>query len=216
MAPVPVDKKKIKSFRTQAAFEKWLSGHHSRETELWLRIYKKGAGVASVTHDEAVDAALCWGWIDGLRKALDEVSFLQRFTPRKPRSVWSQINRDRVARLTAEGRITPHGQRHIDAAKADGRWQAAYAPMRSATAANLPADLRAAIAKNAEAKQALVGLKRQELFALTYHTNKMKTPAGRARKISELVALLERGATITPQVSAASRARRPRKAPGRN
>ena len=212
MAPTLVDKKKIKSFRTQAAFEKWLSGHHARETELWLRIYKKGSGVASVTHAEALDVALCWGWIDGLRKGLDEVSFLQRFTPRKPSSAWSQINRDHIARLTAAGRMTPHGQRHVDAAKADGRWQAAYAPMRSATQASLPPDLRAAIAKNPKASKALQGLNRQNLFSLTFRTNKMRTAAGRARKISELVAMLARGQTIVPQQAVApTQGRRPRK-----
>ena len=125
----------IKSFRTQAAFERWLAAHHGRESELWLRIYKKDSGMRTVTYAEALDAALCWGWIDGLRKVFDDVSFLQRFSPRKPRSVWSQVNTGHVARLTAAGRMTPHGQRQVDAAKADGRWAAAYAPIRLATRA---------------------------------------------------------------------------------
>src|SRR5260221_4628973 len=119
MAPIVPDKRKIKSFRTEAAFERWLAANHARETELWLRIYKKGSGVPSVTHAQALDVALCWGWIDGIRKALDESSFLQRFTPRKARSVWSQINRDHIARLTAAGRVSPHGRQQVDAAKAD-------------------------------------------------------------------------------------------------
>ena len=93
----------------------------------------------------AIDAALCWGWIDGIRKSFDEVSFIQRFTPRRPKSTWSQINRDNVARLEAAGRMTPHGRRHVEAAKADGRWDAAYAPIRSATKDSIPDDLRAAI-----------------------------------------------------------------------
>lgn len=133
MPPVIPDPARIRRFRTAAAFEKWLSSNHARQPELWLRIYKKASGVATVTYAEALDAALCWGWIDGLRKSFDEVSFLQRFTPRRPKSLWSQVNRGHVARLVAEGRMTPHGQRHVDAAKADGRWAAAYPPVRQAT-----------------------------------------------------------------------------------
>jgi uncharacterized protein YdeI (YjbR/CyaY-like superfamily) len=116
--PMIADPDRIKSFRTAEAFEKWLAAKHNREIELWLRIFKKDAGVSTVTYAQAVEVALCWGWIDGLRKAFDESSFLQRFTPRKAKSVWSQINRDHVARLTASGRMTSHGQRHVDSAKA--------------------------------------------------------------------------------------------------
>ena len=142
---------------------------------------------------------LCWGWIDGIRKGFDERSFLQRFTPRTARSVWSQINRDHVARLTAAGRMTAHGQRQVDAARADGRWDAAYAPMRSATRATIPADLRAAIEASPRARKTFRTLGRQNLFALAFRTNNMKTPAGRARKIAALVAMLERGETIVPE-----------------
>jgi uncharacterized protein YdeI (YjbR/CyaY-like superfamily) len=152
-----------------------------------------------VTHQEAVDVALCWGWIDGIRKAFDERSFLQRYTPRKARSVWSQINRDNIARLTSAGRMTPHGQRHVDAAKADGRWDAAYAPMRSATQETIPEDLRAAIEANSRALKTFRTLGRQNLFALAFRTNNMKTPAGRSRKIASLVAMLARGETIVPE-----------------
>jgi len=115
MAPITPDPKKIKSFRKASAFESWLAANHSRETELWLKIHKKDSGLSTVTYAQALDVALCWGWIDGIRKAYDENSFLQRFTPRKPRSIWSQTNREHVARLTAAGRMTAHGQRHIDA-----------------------------------------------------------------------------------------------------
>ena len=111
MAPTIVDKSQIKSFPSEAAFEAWLTEHHDTHTEVWLRIYKKGSGVPTVTPLQAIDVALCWGWIDDLRKGLDEVSFLQRYTPRKKKSVWSQINRDNIARLVAAGRMTPHGQR---------------------------------------------------------------------------------------------------------
>jgi uncharacterized protein YdeI (YjbR/CyaY-like superfamily) len=199
MPPIIPDPKKIKSFRTEAAFETWLAANHARETELWLKIHKKDSGLPTVSSAQALDVALCWGWIDGIRKAFDARSFLQRFTPRKARSVWSQINRDHVARLTRAGRMTPHGQQHVDAAKADGRWDAAYAPIRSATHATIPDDLRAAIEANPRARRMFRTLGRQNLFALAFRTNNMRTPAGRARKIAALVAMLERGETIVPE-----------------
>src|SRR5688572_9224243 len=170
-----VDPKRIRTFRNQKAFETWLRANHAREGELWLKIHKKGSGLPSVTADEAIDAALCWGWIDGLRKAFDEHSFLQRFTPRRPKSVWSQINRDRVARLIAAGRMTSHGQRQVDAAKADGRWDAAYAPIRSSSESTIPDDLRRAIEANPQALETFQSLNRMNMFALTFRTNNMKT-----------------------------------------
>ncbi|WP_437790442.1 YdeI/OmpD-associated family protein [Sorangium sp. So ce693] len=199
MAPIIPNPDKIKSFPTEAAFEAWLAANHARETELWLKIHKKDSGVPTVTYAQALDVALCWGWIDGIRKSFDEISFLQRYTPRKARSVWSQINRDHIARLTAAGRMTPHGQRHVDAAKADGRWEAAYAPIRSATEDTLPADLRAAIEANPRARKTFQTLGRQNLFALAFRMNSVKTPAGRAKKIETLVAMLARGETIVPE-----------------
>jgi len=199
MAPIIPDPRKIKSFRREADFETWLAANHARETELWLKIHKKGSGLATVTCAQALDVALCWGWIDGIRKTFDECSFLQRFTPRKARSVWSQINREHVARLTAAGRMTLHGQRPVDAARADGRWEAAYAPIRSATEATIPDDLRASIEANPLARQTFRTLGRQNLFALAFRTNNMRTPAGRAKKIATLVAMLERGETIVPE-----------------
>jgi uncharacterized protein YdeI (YjbR/CyaY-like superfamily) len=199
MAQVIVDPKKIKSFRSAAEFERWLSKQHDREDELWLRVFKKDSGTPTVTCAEALDVVLCWGWIDGIRKSYDETSFLQRYSPRKPKSIWSHINRENVARLTSAGRMTPHGQKHIDAAKADGRWDAAYAPIRSASADTIPKDLRAAIDANARARETFELLNRQNLFALTFRTNNMKTPAGRAKKIETLVAMLARGETISPQ-----------------
>ncbi len=199
MAPIIPDPKKIKSFPTEAAFESWLRRHHARETEVWLRIYKKDSGVRTVTITEALDVALCWGWIDGVRKSFDERSYLQRYTPRRAKSVWSQINRDHIARLTAAGRMTPHGQRQVDAARADGRWDAAYAPLRSATRETIPADLRAAIEASPRARKTCRTLGRQNLFALAFRTNSMKTPPGRARKVAALVTMLERGETIFPE-----------------
>jgi uncharacterized protein YdeI (YjbR/CyaY-like superfamily) len=188
---VTPDPDSIHSFKTERAFESWLRRHHARKTEIWLRIYKKGSGVPSITLAQALDVVLCWGWIDGIRKSRDEQSYLQRYTPRRPKSIWSQINRNHVARLTAAGRMTPHGQRQVDAAKADGRWDAAYGPIRAMTLEQIPADLRRALDASPRARKALKALSRQELFALAFRTNAMKTPAGRARKIAELVAWIE-------------------------
>ena len=199
MPPITPDPNKIKSFRTEAAFENWLRRNHARETEVWVRIYKKNSGVPSVTPAEALDVVLCWGWIDGIRKSFDHEAFLQRYTPRRGKSIWSQINRDHVARLTAAGRMTPHGQKQVDAARADGRWDTAYAPMRSASKETIPEDLRAAIEASPRARETFKTLGRQNLFALTFRTNIMKTTAGRAKKIAALVAMLERGETIVPE-----------------
>ena len=199
MAPVVPNPKKIKTFRSEAAFEAWLRANHAREAEVWLRIYKKGAGKATVTHAQALDIALCWGWIDGIRKGFDEESFLQRFTPRRARSIWSQVNREHVGRLTVARRMRPAGQQQVDAAKADGRWAAAYAPIRAATQASIPDDLRAAIDADPRARKTFHTLGRLNLFALAFRTNNMKTPAGRARKIASLVAMLARGETIVPE-----------------
>jgi uncharacterized protein YdeI (YjbR/CyaY-like superfamily) len=196
VAPVVPDPTKIRSFASEHAFERWLGANHARETEVWLKIFKAGSGVATVTHAQALDVALCWGWIDGIRKALDAQAFLQRFTPRRPKSVWSQVNRGHVARLARDGRMKPAGQRQVDAAKADGRWAAAYAPIRSASPRSIPADLRRAIGADPRALRTFGTLGRMNLFALAYRTNSMKTPAGRAKKIAALVAMLARGETI--------------------
>ncbi len=201
MAPVIPNPKKIRSFRNAAAFEKWIRANHDRETELWLKIHKKASGLATVSYAEALDVALCWGWIDGLKKSFDERSFLQRFTPRKLKSIWSQVNRGHVARLTAAGQMTGQGQKHVDAAKADGRWDAAYAPIRSTTVDSVPDDLRAAIEASPKARKAFQAIGRQDLFALVFRTNNMKTAAGRTRKIAQLVTMLERGGKIISSTS---------------
>jgi uncharacterized protein YdeI (YjbR/CyaY-like superfamily) len=199
MPPVAIDPTRVRAFVSEAAFEKWLSANHDKQSELWLRIFKKATGKRTVTYAEALDVALCWGWIDGIRKAYDDESFVQRFTPRKPKSVWSQVNRTHVARLIEAGRMTAHGQRHVDTAMADGRWDGAYAPIREARHDTLPEDLLAAIKTNRKAVATFKTLNKTNLFALGYRTNAMKTPAGRARKIATLVAMLARGETIVPQ-----------------
>ncbi len=199
MAPVVPDPNRIKSFRTVDAFEAWISKHHARETEIWLKVHKKGSGLPSITTAEALEVALCWGWIDAIRKSFDEQSFLQRYTPRAAKSMWSQVNRDHIARLTKAGRMTPYGQKQVDAAKADGRWDRAYAPIRSASAETVPADLRDAIQANPRALKTFSTLGRMNLFALTFRVGNMKTPAGRAKKIAALVDMLARGETIVPE-----------------
>lgn len=139
--------------------------------------------------------ALCWGWIDAIRKSFDEKSFLQRYTPRGPKSVWSQINIDNVARLTAEGRMTEHGLKQVEAAKADGRWDRAYRVKGS----EIPGDLQAAIDAEPEAKAMLEKLTAQNRFALIFRLGAIKTEAGRKKKIADMVAMLARGETFHPQ-----------------
>jgi uncharacterized protein YdeI (YjbR/CyaY-like superfamily) len=195
MASVVPDPRRVKSFENESAFEAWLSAHHDSAPEVWIKIHKMSSGLPSVTPAQALDVVLCWGRIDGLRKGFDE-SFLQRYAPRGRKSRWSQINREHVARLVAAGRMTPYGQRQIDAAKGDGRWDAAYAPIRATTVSTLPRGLRAAIEANPRAKRTFRTLNRQNLLALALRTNAMKTPAGRERKIAAPVAMLARGETI--------------------
>lgn len=195
MAPVRPDPARIRAFRTEAAFERWLRAHHDRAPELWLKLHKKGSGLPSVTYAQALDVALCWGWIDGLKKSFDEASFLQRFTPRRPKSVWSQLNREHVARLVAAGRMTPHGQRHVDAAKADGRWAMAYA---SGAGMRVPDDLAAAISASPKARATFATLDRANLYAIAWRTETKKTAAGRAKTIAAIVALLAEGETLHP------------------
>ena len=201
MAPIVPNPKNIRSFKNEGAFEKWLAANHDRETELWLKIHKKDSGLPTVTYAEALDVALCWGWIDSTKKSFDETSFLQRFTPRGKKSIWSQVNKGHIARLTRAGRMTPHGRKHVDAAKADGRWNAAYAPIREAGHHSIPGDLKAAIDASPKAKKTYKTLGKMNLFALAFRTNSMKTPAGRARKIAALVEMLEKGERIVPEKS---------------
>ena len=195
MAPVIPDPRTIRAFPDAAAFERWLSSNHDGDGVLWLKVHKKGSGLPSVTYAEALEVALCWGWIDGQRKSFDEHSFLQRFTPRTRTSRWSQINCAHVERLIAAGRMRPQGLREIDAAKADGRWQRAYAPIRSAT---VPEDLAAAIAKNAKARATFETLNNQNRFALGFRVGSLKTATARSKRIAEYVAMLARGETLLP------------------
>lgn len=190
-----VDPSKVHTFKDAARFYKWLARHHDRADEVWIKIHKVGSGLASITPKEAIDVVLCWGWIDGVRKGLDETSYLQRYSPRGRRSVWSQINVANVARLIREGRMTAHGLKPVEAAKADGRWARAY----RSKGTTLPADLQAAIDAEPRAKAMLATLSAQNRFALAFRVRSMKTEAGRARKVAGFVAMLKRGETIHPQ-----------------
>jgi uncharacterized protein YdeI (YjbR/CyaY-like superfamily) len=196
MAPVTVKPGKVRTFKDADAFYAWLSKHHDSEGEVWIKIHKVASGLKSITPAEAIDAALCWGWIDGLRKSLDEKSFLQRYSPRTKKSVWSQINVDNVARLVREGRMTEHGMKQAEAAKANGRWNRAY---KSGRDMRIPADLQAAIDAEPKARAMLGKLNAQNRFALAFRVHNMKTEAGRKKKIAAFVAMLKRGETIYPQ-----------------
>jgi uncharacterized protein YdeI (YjbR/CyaY-like superfamily) len=196
MAPVKVDPRKVRAFKDAASFYKWLAKHNDTDDEVWIKIHKVDSGLKSITSKEAVDVVLCWGWIDGLRKGFDKQSFLQRYSPRGERSVWSQINIGNVARLIKEGRMTEHGLKHVEAAKADGRWARAY---KSGKDMKIPADLQAAIDAEPRAKAMLAKLSAQNRFALAFRTHNMKTETGRKKKIETFVAMLKRGETIYPQ-----------------
>jgi uncharacterized protein YdeI (YjbR/CyaY-like superfamily) len=195
MAAVVPDPRTIRAFKNAAEFERWLSKHHDKETEVYLRVYKKDSGVETVSHKQALDVALCWGWIDAIRKSYDEQSFLQRFTRRGAKSIWSQINVDNIARLIAEKRMTAHGLAHVEAAKADGRWQAAYA---AGSKMVVPDDLLAAIEREPAALATYQRLNAQNRFALAFRLGNLKTSAGREKRIAAFVEMLKRGETLHP------------------
>ena len=196
MAPIKVDPDKVHEFANGKAFYDWLAKHHDTETEVWIRIFKVASGVPSITPVAAIDAVLCWGWIDAVRKSLDEESYLQRYTRRTKNGTWSQINVDNVARLITEERMTEHGLREVEAAKADGRWERAYG---SGKAMKIPGDLQAAIDADPKATQMLAVLSEQNRFAIAFRMHRIKTEAGRKRNIEAFVAMLARGETIYPQ-----------------
>jgi uncharacterized protein YdeI (YjbR/CyaY-like superfamily) len=185
----------ILPFASAADWEAWLEDNHAEAPGIWIKIAKKATGIATVTHLEALDAALCFGWIDGQRRSLDDEWFLQRFTPRRPRSRWSQVNRDKVARLTAEGRMRPAGLREVERAQADGRWEAAYA---SQSKMEPSADLQAALEANPEAAHFFAELDSANRYAVMYRVQDAKRAETRARRIEQFVAMLARGEKLHP------------------
>jgi uncharacterized protein YdeI (YjbR/CyaY-like superfamily) len=195
MAPVNINPDKVRTFKDAESFYRWLGKNHDKEAEIWIKIHKVDSGLKSITPKQAIDVVLCWGWIDGIRKGFDDKSFLQRYTARTSKSIWSRINVDNVARLIEEGRMTAHGIREVDRAKSDGRWARAYNSKNMA----IPADLQAAIDAEPKAKAMLAKLSAQNRFALAFRIHNMKTEAGRKKKIEAFVAMLKRGETIHPQ-----------------
>jgi uncharacterized protein YdeI (YjbR/CyaY-like superfamily) len=179
-----------------AALRSWLLDNHTTSPGVWLALTKKGGSVTTLTWQQVVDEALCFGWIDGQARKRDEGSSWRRFTPRRPRSVWSQRNVGNVARLEAAGLMLPAGRAAVEAAKADGRWAAAYAPPSEA---EVPADLRAAIAADPAAQAMFDVLSKTNRFALIGRVNAVKRAETRTRKIAECVAMLARHETIYPQ-----------------
>ena len=194
MAPVYVDPAKVREFPSKDEFYDWLSHNHVKEDEVWIRIFKKASGKPTISAVEAIDVVLCWGWIDAIRKSWDDESFVQRYTHRGKKSVWSDVNKDNVARLVDEGKMTQHGLKHVELARADGRWDASYK-----TTMDPPEDLLAAIEASPKASEFYPSLTAQNRFALIYRVIALKTPAARARKIAGFVEMLERRETIYPQ-----------------
>ena len=188
---LPVDLP-VQHFQDQAAWEQWLSANNGSKG-LWLKIAKKDSGIASVNYAQALDVALCHGWIDGQKKGLDAQFFLQRFTPRRPRSLWSKINIGHVERLMAAGRMASAGQREVDAAKADGRWQVAYA---GAGQMEVPAELALALARNAKAKAFFESLDKTSRYSFCWRVHTARKPETRTARAAKFVEMLAKGEKI--------------------
>ncbi len=192
---MPVEKADLltKAFPSAKAFRAWLHREHDRRDGLWLKIAKKGTGVKTVTYAEALDVALCYGWIDGQKARYDDTWFLQRFTPRRPRSAWSQINCDKVGQLLDQGLMQPAGLEQVERAKADGRWDAAYQGSRTMT---VPDDFQAALDANPAASATFAGISRANRYAFLYRIQDAKRPQTRASRIETYVAMLAAGETL--------------------
>jgi uncharacterized protein YdeI (YjbR/CyaY-like superfamily) len=191
----PTDDLPVLAFASSEEFEAWLGEHHESAPGVWLKIAKKDTGIDTVTHAEALELALCHGWIDGQRQKHDDTWFLQRFTPRKARSKWSRINRDKATELIEAGRMTPAGLREVERAKADGRWDAAYEGQRLA---GVPEDLQAALDADAGAREFFESLDSQNRYAILYRLQDAKRPETRARRLEKFVGMLRRGEKLYP------------------
>jgi uncharacterized protein YdeI (YjbR/CyaY-like superfamily) len=185
----------VLGFATAASFEQWLAAQPTASPGLWLKLAKKGSGVACLGKPAAIEAALCHGWIDGQLQPLDDRFWLVRFTPRKPRSNWSAVNRATALRLIEAGRMAPAGLAQVQAAQADGRWDAAYAPQSRAT---VPSDLQQALDAEPAALAFFATLTGANRYAVLYRVQDAKTPATRARRIAQFVAMLARGEVLHP------------------
>ena len=186
----------VVAFKSQQAFDAWLTSQRADSRGLWLKIARKSSGIASVSRDEAVDTALCHGWIDGQLDSFDGDYWLISFTPRQSTSIWSEKNRARALELVKFGVMRASGLREIDRAKADGRWERAYA---AASTAKVPDDLRAVLAKNKKAAAFFETLDARNRYAILYRTHNAKKAETRAARIAKFVAMLAKGQTIYPQ-----------------
>jgi uncharacterized protein YdeI (YjbR/CyaY-like superfamily) len=180
-------------FASGAEWEAWLEQHHASSDGVWIKMAKKKTHIASVAYPEVLETALCFGWIDGRRMALDDRYFLQRFTPRRARSRWSKINREKAEALIATGRMRPAGLAEVERAKADGRWEAAYAGQRAMA---VPDDLQRELDARPQAAAFFAQLSSQNRYAILYRLHDAKRPETRARRLAQFVAMLEAGETI--------------------
>ena len=183
------------SFSSQAAWRAWLDANHAIERGIWLMLAKQASGMSSVTYAEAVDSALCYGWIDGQKKAMDDMWWLQKFTPRRPKSPWSKINRQKAEQLIESGAMQPAGLRAVEAAKADGRWARAYDSPATST---IPPDLQAALDANVEAAAFFATLDSRNRYAILYRIQAARRAETRANRIEQFVATLARHGTLYP------------------
>jgi uncharacterized protein YdeI (YjbR/CyaY-like superfamily) len=184
------------TFATQREWENWLAENEGTSTGTWLRLAKKVAKQPALTYAQALESALCYGWIDGQKQAESEEYWLQRFTRRSAKSIWSKLNKDKVEALIAAGRMRPPGLQEIERAKKDGRWEMAYT---SASNSTVPDDLQAALDANPEARTFFATLNSRNRYAILFRIQNAKKPETRARKIEEFVDMLSRGATFYPQ-----------------
>ncbi len=180
---------------SQAHWAQWLAQHHGASDGVWLRLSKKGAAQASVTHAQALEVALCFGWIDAKRQSVDAHTWLQRFTPRSRTSIWSKVNRDKVLQYIADGRMQPSGLVEIERARADGRWDAAYDPGSTAT---VPPDLQAAFDAAPGAEAFFATVTAQNRYAVLFRIQTAKKPETRARRVAQFAAMLARHETVYP------------------
>lgn len=190
---MPADDRPILEFPDEIAWERWLQDNHESSAGVWLKLARKGSGATTVTYAEALQEALRCGWIDGQKAPCDESYWLQRFMPRGPRSKWSQVNRRKATELIEQGRMRPAGLAQVEAAKHDGRWDAAYAPQSTMT---VPDDFQQALDVNPRANEFFAALKRPERYSFLYRINDAKRPETRARRIRDYVAMLADHKTI--------------------
>ena len=183
------------SFAETADWSAWLASRHHSSTGVWIKIAKKASSHTSITYPEALDVALAWGWIDGQKGKLDEAWWLQKFTPRGPRSMWSKINRDKAMALIAAGKMMPSGLAEVERAKKDGRWDRAY---ESQSRATVPEDLEVALAKNPRAKKFFATLDSRNRYAVLFRVHHAKKAETRARRIAQFVEMLAKGEKLHP------------------